>query len=75
MEIHFYHLLNDKNEYENEVYNIENIECVNQKTLCKILLNSKKIDIEMIKFLCDLNFFAEKNQYQKEYEEKIKEME
>jgi len=75
---HLLYLLNKENkydEYKNEVYNIEKIECVNQKTFYKILLNNEKMSEEMIKLLCDLNLFAEENQYQVEYDEKIKKME
>lgn len=70
---HLLSLLNEENKYEeykNEVYNIERIEYVNQETFYKILLNSEK----MIKLLCDLNLFSKENEYQKEYEEKIKEL-
>ena len=75
---HLLYSLNEENkydEYKNEVYNIEKIECVNQKTFYKILLNNEKMSEEMIKLLCDLNLFAEENQYQVEYDEKIKKME
>lgn len=75
---HLLYLLNEKNkydEYKNEVYNIEKIECVNQKTFYKILLNNEKMSEEMIKLLCDLNLFAEENKYQVEYDEKIKKIE
>lgn len=62
---HLLYLIGDENkydEYKNEVYDIEEIEYVNQKTFYNILLNSEKMCDEMIKLLCNVNLFSDENQ-------------